>query len=329
MRILTGLRTVTKLAGPVEVRFSSVRSPFLRQVSRRALSFVPMGRMESWCARVWIHMGRVCRTWHIQKASDVVRTRKPFCGNCPGGLLVGNVPVVSGGRVVGLVESAVPRHPAEGGSFRRSLRMVRHLPLSRETLKSVYAQIPPMQEARVLRILEVCRDIAEAVLATYRINAMAGRKDREAGARSQTPKTETPPSTPDPLPHAAGLAEQARNLIRLHHTERGLTRQRLAGLLGCAPISISHRFRKDTGESLPAFRNRLRVESAREMLANTAFTVAEIAERAGFGTHRQFNRAFRKLTGQTPKSYRRENIKVTLPDGTAASPAGAASKTGG
>lgn len=310
MRILTGLRAVTRITGSVEVRFSSVGSPFLRQVMRRFPHLVPKENPENWCSIVWARMARVCRTWHLNRSMGVIRSRTALCENCPGGLVVWNLPIIHAGRVVGLVETAVPAHPREGGGFARSFGRIRHLGLDRGRMRAVHAQFTLLPKARIRRVLEVSRDVAEAVLSTYRTvapPALEGR-DTEPGEAAGHGMHPIPP------PRTAGLSEQVRSLVRAHHLERGLSRRRLAELLGCAPVSISHRLRKETGESLPQFRTRLRLESAREMLGNTAFTVAEVAERTGFGSLRQFNRAFRRSTGRTPAQYRSARRKGEVAD---------------
>jgi len=48
------------------------------------------------------------------------------------------------------------------------------------------------------------------------------------------------------------------------------------------------------------------VDRAKEMLATTVLTVAEVAEHAGFASVHYLSRVFREATGQTPTAFRRQ-----------------------
>lgn len=65
-----------------------------------------------------------------------------------------------------------------------------------------------------------------------------------------------------------------------------------------------------TGESFPDYLSHCRVERARELMGNSAFTIAEISERAGFNNYRTFTRCFRKFYDMSPSEYRR-NMEET------------------
>ncbi len=46
------------------------------------------------------------------------------------------------------------------------------------------------------------------------------------------------------------------------------------------------------------------LRQAEQLLSQTRLSIAEIAERTGFGTPEYFSAAFRKLTGTSPRSAR-------------------------
>ena len=43
------------------------------------------------------------------------------------------------------------------------------------------------------------------------------------------------------------------------------------------------------------------------MMVQTRLSMEQIVERCGFGSQRSFNRQFVRLTGMTPRQYRKEN----------------------
>lgn len=80
---------------------------------------------------------------------------------------------------------------------------------------------------------------------------------------------------------------------------------RLAALAGLAPASLSRLFRRITGQTLVAYRNRLRLELACLGLAERDDGILEIALDAGFPSLTNFNRRFRQAFACTPSAYRR------------------------
>ena len=66
------------------------------------------------------------------------------------------------------------------------------------------------------------------------------------------------------------------------------------------------------GTSLTAVADETRAEVARELLADPALPLGEVAYRAGFADLATFSRAFKRWTGTSPGRYRRE-IASTSP----------------
>lgn len=63
-------------------------------------------------------------------------------------------------------------------------------------------------------------------------------------------------------------------------------------------------FKRHTGLNFTEYVSRLRVERAKELLANPNLRVGEIAFEVGFQSITHFNRVFRKLMGEAPTTYR-------------------------
>jgi AraC-like DNA-binding protein len=59
-----------------------------------------------------------------------------------------------------------------------------------------------------------------------------------------------------------------------------------------------------TGINFVEFVARTRVEKARNLLLNPNRRVSEVAFEVGFQSLSQFNRAFRKIAGESPRKYR-------------------------
>ncbi len=78
----------------------------------------------------------------------------------------------------------------------------------------------------------------------------------------------------------------------------------LAKLLGTSRSTLSHRFTREIGEPFAHLKNRLRLERANELLANSSMQIKEIAFTSGFDDAAYFTRIFQKATGFSPRQYR-------------------------
>lgn len=90
------------------------------------------------------------------------------------------------------------------------------------------------------------------------------------------------------------------------HLGEELSLGRLSREMNLNSAYISQLFKKETGEGFHAYLSKRRVEMARGYLVKTDLSVAEIAERVGYGDYRVFNRTFKAVLGETPSQYRRK-----------------------
>lgn len=79
----------------------------------------------------------------------------------------------------------------------------------------------------------------------------------------------------------------------------------LADTLGLSLRSLQRRFKSATGLNITAYRQALRIERARDLLAETARPVGQIAAEVGYGDLPAFHRLFQRETGLTPGQFRR------------------------
>lgn len=84
------------------------------------------------------------------------------------------------------------------------------------------------------------------------------------------------------------------------------TVETLAGAVGVSRSGLAARFADLVGQTPMTYLRQWRFEVARNWLRDTNQTQAEIAEQLGYESEASFSRAFKKATGQTPGSVRRE-----------------------
>lgn len=73
---------------------------------------------------------------------------------------------------------------------------------------------------------------------------------------------------------------------------------------------LSELFKKETGEGFYEFLSNYRIKRAKEMLITTNLKIYEVAESVGYNDSITFGRAFKKITGTTPNSFRNNRVKL-------------------
>jgi len=90
---------------------------------------------------------------------------------------------------------------------------------------------------------------------------------------------------------------------RIGQFESTPTLDELASLGGMSVRQLTRGFRNSRGISIGAYVEEQRVEEARRLLG-TNLSIKDVAWRLGFATPSGFSYAFRKATGETPRSFR-------------------------
>jgi transcriptional regulator GlxA family with amidase domain len=89
------------------------------------------------------------------------------------------------------------------------------------------------------------------------------------------------------------------------HLAEDLPLSRLASQAGMSERTFLRRYREATGLTPARAIERLRVEAARGLLADTRLPAKRIAARCGFGSEETMRRNFARLQGVSPQDYRR------------------------
>jgi two-component system, response regulator YesN len=82
----------------------------------------------------------------------------------------------------------------------------------------------------------------------------------------------------------------------------------VAGRIGLSPNYLSSLFKKELQINYCDYLINIRIEKAKQMLLKSDLKLYEIAEKTGFSDNTYFCKTFKKLTGMSPKDFKKEKI---------------------
>lgn len=100
--------------------------------------------------------------------------------------------------------------------------------------------------------------------------------------------------------------------VRKHFTEEELPLKTVADLVNMTVPSFCRYFKKHTHKTFTQFVNEFRIVHATKLLSETDDPISDICFESGFSNFSHFNRNFKKITGKSPREYRRELGGVTI-----------------
>ncbi len=97
---------------------------------------------------------------------------------------------------------------------------------------------------------------------------------------------------------------EIKRYIKEHYREQ-LELAELADRFGFNYHYLSSYFRRHTKEGFSGYLNKIRIEKACELLQQGNLSISEVSASSGYLDHSYFCRVFKKVTGNTPSSYKR------------------------
>jgi two-component system, response regulator YesN len=95
----------------------------------------------------------------------------------------------------------------------------------------------------------------------------------------------------------------SQQIVEREYGRAGLTLRALAKRFGISPYYLGKVFHRETGQSFHDLLLNVRMEKARQFLADPLLSIREIAYRVGYSDPSNFCRAFRLKFGITPRGY--------------------------
>lgn len=99
------------------------------------------------------------------------------------------------------------------------------------------------------------------------------------------------------------IVVRTRRFIREHFANSELSLPEIAEYSEVSKNHLSWEFSRETGENVTDFIARTRIHEAKKLLLETNLKTYEIAERTGYSNVETFTRAFRRVTGTSPRRF--------------------------
>ena len=94
----------------------------------------------------------------------------------------------------------------------------------------------------------------------------------------------------------------------INNFNKNITLKEVADEVFLSQNYLSELFKKEMGEGYYDFLSRYRIQVAKDLLLTTNLRVYEVAQNVGYNDSITFGRAFKKLTGATPNSFRNNKV---------------------
>ena len=94
--------------------------------------------------------------------------------------------------------------------------------------------------------------------------------------------------------------------------QRKISQQEIASKIGMTTAAFCRYFREKTGKGFTFFVNEMRIGYACKLLMENRLAISQICFESGFNNLSNFNRIFKRQTGNTPGEYQLQFIRINV-----------------
>ena len=172
-------------------------------------------------------------------------------------------------------------------------------------LRADASDTPGETRSTIRRLRSVVRELLDALTSTVYDERVTAKEFLSRAAVLL--ETTAGPRAPD-RPAKGGLAPWQFRALAAHvetNLDKRIRSAELAGVVRLNPAYFCRVFRESFGEPPLQYIGRRRVERAQRLMLSTDNALSQIAFECGFSDQAHFSRLFRRVTGDTPRAWRR------------------------
>ncbi len=109
------------------------------------------------------------------------------------------------------------------------------------------------------------------------------------------------------------LIEQIKQFCQ-ENAKKKLSLSDVCSNIGYSKSFTCKLFKDVTGESIFTYFNKLKIEEAKKLLINTAYSATQISDILEFSDCKYFNTSFKKMVGVSPMQFRKQNTATPPPE---------------
>lgn len=114
----------------------------------------------------------------------------------------------------------------------------------------------------------------------------------------------------DRLANSKNVIHKSINYIEKNYSEK-ISLESIAEHVNLSKQYLCYIFKRETGENVSHYINKVRVEKAKELIKKYDYKAKELFDKVGFSDQHYFSKTFKKITGMTIGEYRKRIAKET------------------
>lgn len=181
------------------------------------------------------------------------------------------------------------------------LKLFFYIGISNTTLVTRYAIEGGLDEETAFSLSDVYIRLMEMCTSVEELNELNEQMAGDFTARVKRAKEKE-------KPYSLAVSRTIEHIY--HGRNRNMNLKKLATMVNLTPKYLSALFKKETGENLVNYIQKVRISESMNLLKYSDYSLSEISNYLNFTSQSYFTSVFRKYTGMTPRKYREINKQI-------------------
>ncbi|MGC4018580.1 MAG: PocR ligand-binding domain-containing protein [Muricomes sp.] len=254
-------------------------------------------------------LAKMCQKCDSRAGLESVRSNRPYIYLCHYNIIDIAIPITNDDKYIGAIMAGQVRLPFT--SAVPDLEQILYSPLrlqelqESQELKRLYMEIPTLDYDTILKSSDMLFKLCSYIIDEATDKNLILSRHNFSDTMPHTPLQNTPESnfTPFPAPRNTKLLPALEYIFSNPHLMVSL--EEAAQLCHLSSGYFSRTFSKEFNTNYTAYITGLKIEWAKELLANTDLSVTQISDKLGFSDPGYFIKTFKKQEYLTPALYRK------------------------